>query len=257
MTHHPDPPALGGPTPTKLHPIATEPADDEVPELRRRAAAMTDGDESLRDVSVEGIDHVYVCRRPTRAEFDTYWNDAQVKETGMQASRNLARLCVLWPNRTRLRLEEETFPALTVRLCDALETWAGFDKPAEVELKAGAEDLTANEVDLLKRYHHPGQLRRVSFRVTPTDWDTAEQEVIDLVVKRPEAGVYESFIRGYNSGTNKAGASYDAALSSIVQPVSTEEKRALLDKYPGIHCKLGDVMVLMGGAGKRVTAKKR
>lgn len=266
-TRHPQPPTLG-PAPDML-PVS-EPLPDEVPAallpaLKAQAARESGGCNDVRIATVDGIDHEFALRRPTKAEWDVYLDAAFQPPLAMDASREIVADCCMWPDASTMRMiaDERTLPALPMRLCDHLETWVGYSAPREIAIdaKTSPATLAAAGLDpdvvaaLLAQYPGKGQLRACVFTLTPKEWADEDQRTAVVILKRPTKGDYQSFVLGYQT-TAKAAASSDAAMACCVYPVTTEARRKLFAEAPGIPAKLADVIATMGGAVVRSTAKK-
>lgn len=263
---HPPPPTFGPPHEA----FAVEDVPEQVPEtllpaLKAQAARESGGCDEVRIINVAGIDHDFVLRRPSKREWDIYLDAAFQPAMAIHASRELAANCCVWPPVSTMKMiaDERRLPALPMRLCDELELWCGYSAPREFVIDANTQPSTlhAAGIDpsvvaaLVAQYPHKGQLRACTFTLTPTHWGEEDKATATVIVKRPEKGVYESFVLGFQ-GTGKAAASHEAALACCVYPASPEALRRLFADVPGIPVKLADVIATLGGATVRTTAKK-
>lgn len=264
-TKHPQPPPIQQPM-GGITPFPSVVPDEAYDDLKAQALRESGSDE-VRTVTVDGIEHEFVLRRPTKAEWDAYFDGAMDPSRAMQANRDLAGRCTLFPSRIAhlgsMQRDESLMPALPMRLCDLLETWVGFAAPRETVLTAAVDatvlasyGLTVTDAaTLLAKYPAKGQVRLLGYRTTPKDWAADDANEVVVVVKSPDKGVYEGFIATYG-GVKKAAAAYDFAIACVVMPEATLLP-ALLSAYPGVATKLADTLVVMGGAGARTSAKKR
>lgn len=233
---------------------------DEVPGLKVRAAAAKVGDE-LRRIVVDGVSHEIIVRRPTRREFQEYFDASADPARAADGCWNLVVQCALWPAVDRIRLSRDALPALPSKVVGELETWVGATVASEVVLSAALTDEVldglfmsrAELAQLLQQYPHRGQLRHVNFRVSPEGDD---EETAGVIVKRPTRPVYDALMRALKGSDSKATALYDTALSCIVVPESEGERRDLLDVRPGIPGGVFKAIVDMGGSTSKATAKK-
>jgi hypothetical protein len=235
--------------------------EDVIPQLKQRAAALGVSDE-LRAVRVDGIEHDFVLRRPTRKE----WQDYVVKQhddaQSVDGQVNLALLCTMWPSRKAVTAARDLLPALPIRLCNWIELMSGgkvgtitetpIDTTTEEDVLAGLAVPTDVLASLLSRFTLRNQIRVIAIRVSGDD-DPIEE--ITIVVKRPDKATYDNLLRGWRAG-DKAVACYNAAMSCVVYPQSDVDKRALFEERPGIPYRLFATMIEMGGGIGRETAKK-
>lgn len=240
--------------------------DDLVPSLK--ALAEKRGvDSELRRVTIAGVSHEVIVRKPTQAEWMEHLNGVLEAHSSAAAEHNLVWICALWPTLTRVKESVADKPAMVKQIVDVIERWVGGDQsqPERVAIELSqntTEDalaeigLTIDEVRrLLVRYSGRKQLTAVSIHTSPPDTDDEHADVLTVVVRRPPKPVYDALVRGWRGG-NKAQSLYDAALTCIVSPEEESERRSLLKSNPGLPWALFSTMMSMGGAGDRVAAKK-
>lgn len=261
-------------TTTPADDVAESPDDeslDEVPEqdvpgLKAMAAKRGVGDE-LRRVTIDGVSHEVIVRKPTLAEWNEYINAALVPDQSSSGEWSLMVQCALWPSLARVKASSADKPAMVKQIVDVIERWVGGDQSQRERVKielssATTEDelreigLTLEEVQrLLTRYSGKKQLVALSLTTSPPDTEDAERDIVTVVVKRPPQAIYQKLVTGWRSA-DKAQAVYDAALSCIVNPEEESERRALLKTSPGLPWSLFPILMQMGGAGDRVRAGK-
>lgn len=259
MSDQPKPPVIGRTVVQFAEVIPPEVPEELVAGLKSLATKTGVSDE-LKAVHIDGIGHDFVLRRPTRREWQEYLDKAHDAQQSIDGNANLAALCCLWPSRRALAAARDVLPALPIQICNWIETMCGAKNLNEVPLDPSTDEdalqaigLAAGDVEpLLRTYHHPGQLKAVTIRVSGDD---EEVETVTVVVKRPDKATYENLVRGYRT-SDKAIACYNAAMVCIVSPSADADKRALLEARPGIPHGLFPTMISMGGGVARSTAKK-
>ncbi len=265
----PQPPAL--PDDLDIHrvSVATRPSEfvpeELVPGLKARAVADGVSDDLLR-VNVEGVDHEFILRKPTRAEWHEYIDKAHIATQSATGNWNLAVQCCLWPNQTALRIARDTMPGLASKICDLIEVWIGGEitRRIEVILSSKTDDTVLADIGisraelepLLARYRSKGQLRAIIVRVSPDDVPADEVETVSIVLKQPDATTFNALRAGFQVPDGRGMTCYTAAMTSTVWPESEEDRRELFNEYPGLPWCTWSLIFDMGGGLARATAKK-
>lgn len=244
-------------------------SEDEIPVLKARANKACGCDE-LRVIRVEGIEHDFIVRRPTRSEWDDYLNKATNASQAVDGEWNLCVECVVWPNLARMRHDRADLPAFPKRVCDALERFSGGVKSGRVVLvidgsttdEALSDPLGLTRADiepLLRRFPRkpgkPATLRAVGVRTSIDAEDESDAEYETVIIKNLTAFQYDKLHTGFKSD-DKSSALYDAAMSCIVWPSDEREKVDLLKATPGLPLAMFDVMNDACGASAKVVQKK-
>lgn len=240
--------------------------DDEIAGLKARAAHAGASDE-LRRVSVDGVSHEFIVRKPTRAEWNEYFDWACVPAKSAAGCWNLIVQCAMWPSHSAVSRAASECPGMIRVIVDEIERWCAGEisqaERVEIDLAQDVSDerlaevgLTHDDVNpLLVRYPAAKQLRVVSLHTSPERCEEVDEEAVTVIVKRPTRPVYENLLRDWQSA-NKAAACYDAALACMVWPEAEADRRDVLNDNPGLPWALFSVIMAMGGAGAKTHTGK-
>ena len=90
---HSQPPLIANPLEPEVETDLPSEVPEDVIDGLKAIAQRQSGTAELREVSVVGIDHPYLLRKPTREEWDAYFDGANEAATGLMATRQLAGKC--------------------------------------------------------------------------------------------------------------------------------------------------------------------
>lgn len=240
--------------------------EDEIAGLKARAAHAGASDE-LRRVSVDGVSHEFIVRKPTRAEWNEYFDWACVPAKSQSGAWNLIVRCTMWPSQSAVTRAASECPGMVRVIAEEIERWCGGEilqvERVEIDLAQDVSDerlaevgLTRDDVaPLLVRHSGVKQLKAVSLHTSPERCEEGDEEIVTIIVKKPTRAVYDNLIRDWQTA-NKAVACYDAALACMVWPESEADRRDVINDNPGLPWALYSVITSMGGAGAKAHTGK-